>query len=262
MTSCGSSSRSSDEKSIRLARAVAAQDPEEGLRAIAALRDRLQDLEARQVQAALKAGRSWREIAAALGISRQAAHRRHSARPLPPKPPVAAGSEAPVASAPKMVIVGPAREAVRLGRQEAATLNSPIVGTEHLLVGLLRQRKGLATAALTGLGVTLEKARHCVEATRDLASGHPETEDLAPPGWAAEAQRPFSQRARQALEQALREAVRLGDDRLDVEHLLLALLRDPDSRAVACLERLSVVPEMVEAELLGLRAVESEPSSR
>lgn len=242
---------STDDKAIRLARAVTADDPQEGLRAIAALRERLQDLESRQVQAALAAGRSWREIATALGISRQAAHRRHAQRPTSDKPPV-------VSEARKMIIVGPAREAVRLARQEAALLESPIVGTEHLLVGLMRQRTGLATTALVGLGVSLEKVRHCAMTTSDLARGDPETEDLTPPVWAARAQRPFSQRARQALERALREAVRLEDDHLGVEHLLLALVRDRDSRAVACLERLSVAPEMVEAELLGLRAKESQ----
>jgi ATP-dependent Clp protease ATP-binding subunit ClpA len=56
---------------------------------------------------------------------------------------------------------------------------------------------------------------------------------------------PFSRRGREALEQALREAVARGDDHLGEEHLLLALLRDPGSRAVSCLTRLRVTPPMV-----------------
>ena len=136
-----------------------------------------------------------------------------------------------------------------MARQEAAGARSANVGTEHLLAGLLRQRDGCAAEALTNLGVTLDKVRHCAQASADRARGEPETADHPLPGGSPPARLPFSRRGRHALEQALREAVRLGTDRLDVEHLLLALLRDDGSRAVECLERLGVTPAAVENEL-------------
>ncbi len=235
---------------MRLARQLAATSgPSEALRAIAMLRRRLDELEAEQVDDALKTGYSWRLIAEAIGISRQAAHRRHAPR-------VAAAAkllEAQSVAGSRLVIVGPVRAAVVMAREEAAAVRSRLVGTEHLLTGLVRERKGAAADALTTLGVTLDKVRHCAQASADRAHGDPETEDHSPPAWATPARLPFSRRGREALEQALREAVRLEDDALDVEHLLLALLRDPGCRAVACLERLKVTPAMVEDELQALR---------
>jgi hypothetical protein len=234
---------------VKLARkSVAAALPTDSLRAITDLRGRLDALEAMHVEAALAAGCSWREIAEATGVSRQAAHRKHAAR-------VAAAAERVQSLAGnRLVIVGPARVAVALAREEAAHANSRLVGSEHLLIGLVRERKGDAALALANLGVTLEKVRHCARASTDRARGNPETEDLSPPGWAASAQLPFSRRGRNALEQALHEAVDLGDDHLGVEHLLLALLRDPNSRAVQVLAHLRVTPAAVAAELAQVRA--------
>jgi hypothetical protein len=242
--------RSGEDKTVRLARqAAAASGPTEALRTIALLRRHLETLEAEQVDAALKTGYSWRLIAEALGISRQAAHRRHATR-------VAAAAklaEEQSVVGSKLVIVGPVRAAVVMAREEAAAVHSRLVGTEHLLIGLVRERKGAAAEALTALGVTLDKVRHCAHVTADRAHGDPETEDHSPPAWATPSRLPFSRRGRQALEQALREAVRLGDDHLGVEHLLLALLRDADSRGIQCLARLDVTPAMVEDELQSLR---------
>jgi hypothetical protein len=235
---------------VRLARQLAAATgPTEALRALAHLRRRIDELEAEQVDSALKCGYSWRLIAEAIGVSRQAAHRKHAPR-------VAAAArrqEEQSVAGNRLVIVGPARTAVVMARQEAAAVQSRIVGTEHLLSGLVRERKGIAAEALTNLGVALDKVRHCAQVSADRANGDPETEDLSPPPWARPARLPFSRRGRQALEQALREAVRLEDEHLGVEHLLLALLRDPDSRAVQCLERLDVTAAMVEDELGALR---------
>jgi hypothetical protein len=242
---------------VRLARQLAATEgPTEALRAIAHMRQRLDELEAEHVDAALQTGYSWRLIAQALGVSRQAAHRRHAPR-------VAAAAkqlEEQSVAGNKLVIVGPVRVAVVMAREEAAAVRSRLVGTEHVLIGLVRERKGAAAEALTTLGVTLEKVRHCAQASADRAHGDPETEDHTPPAWASPAKLPFSRRGRQALEQALREAVRLEAEVLDVEHLLLALLRDPDCRAVQCLERLNVTPAMVEDELQAMRLPAEAPS--
>lgn len=237
-------------ETVRLARqAVTAREPTQALRAVSDLRARLDAIEAERVDAALKAGCSWRVIAEALGVTRQAAHRKHAPRVAAAKQQMAVQSVA----GSRLVIVGPARVAVVMARQEAAMAHSQLVGTEHLLIGLVRERNGAAAKVLGELGVTLDKARHCAQASADIARGDPETEDLSPPAWASAARLPFSRRGRHALEQALREAVRLGDDHLDVEHLLLALMRDDDSRAIRCLERLRITPAMVEDELQRLR---------
>ena len=240
-------------EAARLARQLAAATgPSESLRAITDLRKHLDVLEAEHVDGALALGYSWRLIADALGVSRQAAHRKHAGRAArkaqqPEQPPSLAGN--------RLVILAPVRVAVALARQEAESTAGPLVGTEHLLLGLLHERKGVAAQALGELGASLEKLRHCVRMSLDRAHGDPETEDHEPPAWtAAPATRlPFSRRGRQALEQALREAVRLGDETMGVEHLLLALLRDERSRAVDCLARLRITPPMVEQELGRLR---------
>jgi len=239
--------RGPQDETLRLARRAAmVADPAEALGAIGELRRRLDVLEAERVEAALREGASWRVIADALGVSRQAAHRKHAARAA------ATAKNASVAGS-RLVIVGPARVAVVLARQEAAIAQSGRVGTEHLLTGIVRERDGIAAEALATLGVTLDKVRHCAQASADRARGEPETEDLSPPAWAPPSRLPFSRRGREALEQSLREAITLADEKLGVEHLLLALLRDPASRAVQCLERLHTTPEMVEDEVRRMR---------
>lgn len=251
MTSAVSqSSRGPRDEAVRLARqAVAGTDPTQSLRAIADLRRRLDVLEVEQVDAALKAGGSWRVIAEALRVSRQSAHRKHAPRVAAAARQAQEGSVA----GKRLMIMVPARVAVVMARHEAAAFESRLVGTEHLLIGLVRERKGPAAEALTALGVTLERVRHCAQVSADPARGEPETADLSPPAQATPAKLAFSRRGRQALEQALREAVRLGDDYLDVQHLLLALTRDGEARAMQCLERLEVTPAMVEDELQGMR---------
>ena len=240
--------RSPQQEAIRLARQVgAATEPAQALRAIAALRGCLDTLEAQHVDAALESGSSWRLIAEALGVTRQAAHRKHSARLAAAAAQARAHAES--VSGNRLVIVAAARVAVIMARQEAAAAQSSNVGTEHLLAGLVRQRDGVAAQSLTTLGVTLDKVRHCAQASADRAHGDPETADHDVVGAAAKVKLPFSRRGREALEQALREAVRLGNNHLGVEHLLLALLRDGESRAVECLRRLRVTPAMVEEEL-------------
>ena len=82
----------------------------------------------------------------------------------------------------RLVIVGPARVAVVMARQEAGMTRSRLVGSEHLLIGLVRERNGVAAKVLGGLGVTLDKVRHCAQASADRAHGDPETEDLSPAG--------------------------------------------------------------------------------
>ena len=120
--------------------------------------------------------------------------------------------------------------ALRIAYDEAVAHDQE-VGPEHLLLGLLGDDHGTALRALESAGVELEAARAAVPRT---------------PGEPGEGGRvPVSEQARAALEQSLREAVRLGDSHLGVEHLLLALLRDPEAPAARLLGQLGVRAERV-----------------
>lgn len=206
-------------------RASRLDDPDLGLAAVAALRRRLEVLEAAQVEHAVRSGWRWTRIAGALGVSKQAVHQKHAARLRAP----AVGADERRA---QLVVSGHARRAVRHGREEAAQLGHREVGTEHLLLGLLRDDAGSALRALRSLGVTLEEARNAVERIRAN-----ETPSVAVSAVArtVSGATPISPRARAVLEGSMREAIALGGRRLDVEHLLLALVREPDGAAVETL---------------------------
>ena len=133
-----------------LRRAVSTDDPEDALRAVTILRGELDRLERDAVSCARVAGASWSSIADALNITRQAAQKRHrGAAPAPNAAP------APMRT---VLVTAPARMAVRLGRQEARAMGSDLVGSEHLLLGILRSGDHHATRVLTELGVIDEAA--------------------------------------------------------------------------------------------------------
>jgi ATP-dependent Clp protease ATP-binding subunit ClpA len=194
------------------------------MRAIVALREELKGLEASHVATALADGRSWSQIAEALGVSKQAAHRRHAGRvreaPPPPRP----------APQRRLLVTGQARRVVDRARAEAETAGSEEVAPEHLLVGLLGDDHGTAVRALQSAGLELDAARAAL----------PRGAGNRPLG-----RIPVSRTTRATLEDSLREAVRLGDSHLGVEHLLLALLRDPNGPASRLIARLGVEPEQV-----------------
>jgi hypothetical protein len=204
-----------------------ADEPDDGLRAVADLRAELDSLEAEHVSRALRAGATWAEIGAALGVSKQAAHRKYARRPL-------------VAPTPgerhELLISSDARLAVVMARSEAAARGDTVVGTEHLLLGMIQQGEGGACEALKAVGVTLQAARVQV----DLFFPTPFA-DMEP------SRLPLSEAARAALERATGEVVKRGDRKLRTVHLLLALLRDPESRAVKTLTGLGVALSDVEA---------------
>jgi ATP-dependent Clp protease ATP-binding subunit ClpA len=211
---------------MELARsATSPREPMQGLRAIVALRRELVELEERYVDDALRQGRTWSQIAGALGVSKQAAHKRHSgrARTTP------AGKQADPRR--RLLVTGQARRVVQRARVEARAAGGAEVGPEHLLLGLLGDDHGTALRALESAGVELEAARAAIP---------------RPPGRPSGSGRvPVSEQARAALEQSLREAMRLGDSHLGVEHLLLALLRDPEEPAARLLAQLGVPADRV-----------------
>ena len=106
-----------------------------------------------------------------------------------------------------------ARQVVVYAQDEARALKHNYIGTEHLLLGLLREEEGPAARVLESLDVTVEETR--AQVVRIIGEGE-ET-----PG----AQIPFTPRARKVLELSLREALALGHRYIGTEHVLLGLVR-------------------------------------
>lgn len=134
-----------------------------------------------------------------------------------------------------------ARQVVVLAQEEARDLNHPFIGTEHILLGLLREEEGLAARVLEGMGVTTEIARHEVE----LICGKSETEPES-------GQLPFTPRAKKVLELGLREALSLGHNYIGTEHILLGLARENEGIANQILEGFDADGERIRNEVIRL----------
>ena len=155
-----------------------------------------------------------------------------------------------------------ARRGVEAALEEARELGHDSIGDDDLLLGILRNGDGMTAEALVSLGVTLEDAREESEAmlAEALSRIGISLEEVRREAGEAFEMRipddrriPFAPRAKKALEQALREALRLGDNRISSEHVLLGVLRDGDGAAVKMLSRLGVDPTTVEVRLDELR---------
>ena len=156
-----------------------------------------------------------------------------------------------------------ARRSVEAALQEARMLGHDSLGDEDLLLGILRADEGIAAEALSSLGVTLEDARSESEA---MFSGALASIGISLEGIRREAgdafdmrvpekrRIPFSPGAKKVLERAVRTAVRLGDNYLGTEHILLAILENEDGTAVRILARLGVALEMLEDRLFDARS--------
>jgi hypothetical protein len=107
-----------------------------------------------------------------------------------------------------------ARQVVALAQVEARGLKHNYIGTEHLLLGLLREEEGLAAGVLESLDITGERVRAEVE--RIIGPGEEVTEGEVP----------FTPRAKKVLELALRECKSLGHNYIGTEHILLGLARE------------------------------------
>jgi hypothetical protein len=131
-----------------------------------------------------------------------------------------------------------ARQVVVLAQEEARAIKHNYIGTEHILLGLLREEEGLAARVLASLGVALEPTRDQV--TRIV-------------GWGEEAtsgQIPFTPRAKKVLELALREALSLGHNYIGTEHILLGLARENEGVAARILLDLGADSQKIRDEVI------------
>jgi ATP-dependent Clp protease ATP-binding subunit ClpC len=121
-----------------------------------------------------------------------------------------------------------ARRVIVLAQEEAKALQHNYIGTEHLLLGLIREGEGIAAKALAAKGVTLEDTRKQVEEM--IGKGN-----AAPNGHI-----PFTPHAKQVLELSLREALQLGHSYIGTEHILLGLIREGEGVGTQVLIKMDV----------------------
>src|SRR3954462_14207850 len=129
-----------------------------------------------------------------------------------------------------------ARRVLTLAQEEAQRFNHNYIGTEHLLLGLVREGDGVAAKVLNNLGVELSKVRSAVE----FIIGRGEKSISGEIG--------LTPRAKKVIELAVEEARRLNHSYIGTEHLLLGLVREGEGIAAGVLESLGVNLERVRAE--------------
>jgi hypothetical protein len=147
-----------------------------------------------------------------------------------------------------------ARRVVVLAQEEARMLNHDYVGTEHILLGLVREGGGVAAQALASLGITEEAARQQVAEVVGPGQPGPQRGHL-----------PMTPRAKKVLQVSMREAIALGHAYIGTEHILLGLIRADDGVAMRVLNGLGVDPNRARQQVIRLvsaRRVQEEPGTR
>jgi ATP-dependent Clp protease ATP-binding subunit ClpC len=133
-----------------------------------------------------------------------------------------------------------ARKVLTLSQEEAQRFNHNYIGTEHILLGLVREGDGVAAKVLVNLGLELERVRQTVESSMGKGERTVSGEVGLTP------------RAKRVIELAVDEARRLHHNYIGTEHLLLGLLREGEGIAASALEGLGVTLEKVRAEVVRL----------
>jgi hypothetical protein len=143
-----------------------------------------------------------------------------------------------------------ARRAVDLAFEEARLLERHRVGTEHILLGLLREKESLAARVLGALDITVERFRARVVRIAVPGEEIPSRQVL------------FTPRAKEVLERALREARSLGHYSITTEDILLGLVREKEGVAARILFELGADPETIRSEVIRVRPPTDRPTER
>jgi ATP-dependent Clp protease ATP-binding subunit ClpC len=133
------------------------------------------------------------------------------------------------------------RKVMYLAREEAARLQHDYIGTEHLLLGVIREGEGIAATVLNNLGLDLDAIRQAVESMVSATGGTLTIGEI-----------PFTPRAKRVLELSVDEARQLGHNYVGTEHLLLGLIREGEGVAARVLLELGVDRKKVREETLKL----------
>lgn len=131
-----------------------------------------------------------------------------------------------------------ARKVLVLAQEEARGLHQPYVGTEHVLLALLKEEDGLAAQALERLGVHYEAT---VAAIRRIVTIDESTD--------VSGHLSFTPRVKRVLENSLREAMQMGQSYISTEYLLLGIIRENEGTAIEVLERMGVSGDDLRAAL-------------
>jgi hypothetical protein len=135
-----------------------------------------------------------------------------------------------------------ARQVIVLAQEEARALKHNYIGTEQVLLGLLREEEGLAARALESLGITVERVR--AQVVRIVGSSEEVTSGPVP----------FTPRAKKVLELALREALSLGQNYIGTEHILLGLARENEGVAARILHDFDADSDKIRNRVMGMLA--------
>ena len=127
---------------------------------------------------------------------------------------------------------------IMLAQEEARRMGHNFVGTEQLLLGLIGEGTGSAAKVLRSLGVNLKIARIEVEKIIGRGSGYVAVEI------------PFTPRAKKVLSLSLEESIKLGDNYVSTEHLLLGVISQGDGVAVRVLENLDLDLDLIKKNLI------------
>jgi len=169
-----------------------------------------------------RSGRSWTEISAALGVTKQAAHKRFTATEPTTE-----------------LLTARAQAALFAAGQEAIRLGHNYVGTEHLLLGLFEAKNSVAGLVLNDRGIARKSVRERVAAAVPPLRAHrPST-----PG-------PYTPRATQCLTRATSEALEMGHHYVGTEHLLLGVAADADCLAAQVLTELGTTHDDLRAAVI------------
>ncbi|MCX5395724.1 Clp protease N-terminal domain-containing protein [Streptomyces sp. NBC_00102] len=166
---------------------------------------------------AKQGGASWTEIGEAIGVTKQAAQQRHTPNPFE-----------------RYTEFN--RHSIVLAQEAARTLRHESIGTEHLLLGLLGEPRGLAYGILTAKAGSEQAVRDAIDAVIEPVGRKAQRGHIA-----------FRPEGKEAVEQASRVSADLGHDRVGTEHTLLGLIRVEDAPAARVLRDLGFTPD----ELLG-----------
>ena len=131
-----------------------------------------------------------------------------------------------------------ARKVLVLAQDEARALHQPYVGTEHILLGLIQEKDGLAAQALERLGVAYDAVVRGIREVASIDEGADVSGHLS-----------FTPRVKRVLENSLREAMQMGQSYISTEHLLLGIVRENEGTALDVLSRLGVKGDDVRTAL-------------
>lgn len=181
---------------------------------------------------AKQGGASWTEIGAAIGVTKQAAQQRHTPNPFER-------------------YTNLNRHGIVLAQEAARTHRHEFIGTEHILLGLLGEPRGLAHEVLMAKAGSEQRVRDAIDAVIQPVGQKAQRGHIA-----------FRPESKEAIEQAIRASAELGNDWVGTEHTLLGLIRVEGSPAARILRDLGFTPdelcETVKAEIARRSAAREE----